>query len=230
MVPVDLAAGKTASASSDEGEQNLPGLAFDGDPDTRWCASGPSVPQLLQVDLGTPEDLTGCQILWERADAAYGYKVEGSVDAKSWKVLSDQSDAPAGPQERRLKFKAGGIRYVRLNITKLPEGGWASVYDVEVFGKQLVAKARLARTAVPGGNVKAPPGFDMTVFAAPPDVSYATCVAAAPTGPVFIGIDEDGSLGKQAGQGVDRPRDRFAKEPAWPTSSTSSRISTIRAD
>ena len=41
----------------------------------------------------------------------------------------------------------------------------------------------------------------MTLFAAPPDVSYPTCVAAAPTGEVFVGIDEDGSLGKAPDKG-----------------------------
>jgi putative heme-binding domain-containing protein len=50
-------------------------------------------------------------------------------------------------------------------------------------------------------NIKPPSGFDLTVFAAPPDVSYVTCVAAAPTGPVFIGIDEDGSLGRKPDKG-----------------------------
>jgi putative heme-binding domain-containing protein len=52
-----------------------------------------------------------------------------------------------------------------------------------------------------GIEVHPPPGFDLTVFAAPPDVSYVTCLAAAPTGPVFIGIDEDGSLGRKPNKG-----------------------------
>ncbi len=139
MVPLDLAAGKSASASSSQGEQLLPGMAFDGDPETRWSASDGSAPQWLQVDLGKPQDLTGCRIVWEGADTAYGYRIEGSTDAANWKVLSDQSDAPAGPQERRLAFDASGIRYVRLNVVKLPTGAWASVFSFEVFGKEMVA-------------------------------------------------------------------------------------------
>ena len=50
-------------------------------------------------------------------------------------------------------------------------------------------------------SVKAPSNFDVTVFAAPPDVSYVTCLTAAPTTDVFIGIDETGSLGHQANAG-----------------------------
>lgn len=50
-------------------------------------------------------------------------------------------------------------------------------------------------------TVQAPPNFDVTVIAAPPDVSYVTCLTAAPTKDVFIGIDETGSLGHQPNAG-----------------------------
>ena len=38
---------------------------------TRWCADDGEAGHWWRVDLGKPEDLTGCRILWE-ADAAYG--------------------------------------------------------------------------------------------------------------------------------------------------------------
>lgn len=50
-------------------------------------------------------------------------------------------------------------------------------------------------------DLKAPAGFKMTLFAAPPEVNYPTCLTATPRGEVFIGIDEQGSLGKQEGRG-----------------------------
>src|SRR5437899_777192 len=50
-------------------------------------------------------------------------------------------------------------------------------------------------------GVKAPAGFKVTLFAAPPEVTYPVCLAAAPGGEVFIGIDENGSLGTKAGRG-----------------------------
>src|SRR5258706_9958411 len=50
-------------------------------------------------------------------------------------------------------------------------------------------------------GVKAPAGFKVTLFAAPPEVSYPVCLAAAASGEVFIGIDENGSLGTKAGRG-----------------------------
>src|SRR5262249_37076737 len=49
--------------------------------------------------------------------------------------------------------------------------------------------------------VSAPDGFDVTLFGAPPDVNYPVTVAAAPTGEVFIAVDEQGSLGRTPGGG-----------------------------
>jgi putative membrane-bound dehydrogenase-like protein len=50
-------------------------------------------------------------------------------------------------------------------------------------------------------GVKAPPGFQVTLFAAPPDVAYPTCLAAAPGGAMFVGIDENASLDRKPGRG-----------------------------
>ena len=41
----------------------------------------------------------------------------------------------------------------------------------------------------------------MTLFAQPPDISYPTCLAAAPTGELFVGVDENGSLDAKPGRG-----------------------------
>jgi putative heme-binding domain-containing protein len=50
-------------------------------------------------------------------------------------------------------------------------------------------------------GIKAPDGWNVTVFAMPPDVMYPTAVAAAPTGELYVAIDEQGSLGKTPGRG-----------------------------
>ncbi len=50
-------------------------------------------------------------------------------------------------------------------------------------------------------QTKAPAGFKVTIFAAPPDVGYPTCVAVAPTGELFVGIDENGSIDAKPGRG-----------------------------
>jgi len=49
--------------------------------------------------------------------------------------------------------------------------------------------------------VKAPEGFDVTLYAAPPKVSYPVALAAAPTGELYVAVDEQGSLGRATGGG-----------------------------
>ena len=69
------------------------------------------------------------------------------------------------------------------------------------WGFCLLALALVTRPTVadeqPLKGVKVPEGFTATLFAGPPNVTYPTCVAAAPTSEVFIGVDENGSLGKE---------------------------------
>src|SRR5262249_20419541 len=49
--------------------------------------------------------------------------------------------------------------------------------------------------------VKAPDGFDVSLFAAPPKVAYPVALAAAPTGELFVAVDEQGSIGRTPGGG-----------------------------
>ena len=215
MTPLDLARGKTATASSSQGESHLPGAALDGDSDTRWCAADGSFPQWWQVDLGASHDLIGCRILWEKENVVYHYKVEGSSDGQAWRMLSDQSETTDKQQAQENPFvaccgkepiDAKQVRFVRITVLGTDSGAWASFFDVAIYGTEKVKASLAAKpvTSTPAGGVsqiKPPPGFDLTVFAAPPDVSYCTAVSAAPSGAVFIGVDEDGSLGKKPDKG-----------------------------
>ena len=202
----NLARDKPASASSTQDDSKWAGAATDGDLDSRWCASDGALPQWLRVDLARPETLTGCRITWERAGIAYQYTVEGSPDTKTWTVLVDASRATAVDQVRTHSLTAQGVRYVRLNIVGTAAGQWASLFEFEVLG----TKAAPAVAANPVRRddpqtilkeVKVPPGFAATVFATPPDIRYPTCLAAAPTGEVFVGVDENGSLDAKANRG-----------------------------
>lgn len=49
--------------------------------------------------------------------------------------------------------------------------------------------------------VKAPPGFRVSLFGAPPRISYPVAISVAPEGPVFVAVDEQGSLGRTPGGG-----------------------------
>ncbi len=51
-------------------------------------------------------------------------------------------------------------------------------------------------------EIKVPAGFEKTIFAGPPNISYPTCIAAEPTGEVFVGVDQNGSLDTQPNRGM----------------------------
>jgi putative membrane-bound dehydrogenase-like protein len=51
------------------------------------------------------------------------------------------------------------------------------------------------------GEVSAPAGFDVTLYAAPPKVNSPVAIAAAPSGEIYVAVDEQGSLGRTPGGG-----------------------------
>jgi beta-galactosidase len=106
----------TLSASSEEIDKgNLASHAMDGDPTTRWCASGGQTPEWLSVDLGGPHSVAKAELAWEYPEMTYEYDVEGSEDGTTW--------AP-------LPCKA---RHVRVRVTRLPDAKWASIAEVRLF-------------------------------------------------------------------------------------------------
>jgi putative membrane-bound dehydrogenase-like protein len=52
-----------------------------------------------------------------------------------------------------------------------------------------------------GEVVKAPSGFNVRLFAAPPQAGYPVTLSVAPDGAVYVAVDEQGSLGRTPGGG-----------------------------
>ena len=209
LVPENLAKGKVATASSSQDEARDASRGNDGNPATRWCADGAGANQWWQVDLGKAEEIAGCRVVWEFDERTYRYKIEGSDDAKKWALLVDQTKGELRNQIQTHQFEAKGFRYVRITITELPNETWASFFEFEVHGKKMVANDPKSNPPVAPRDLKgttlqgvtAPTGFNVTLFAAPPDICYPTCLAAGPDGVLFVGVDLNGSLGAKPGKG-----------------------------
>jgi putative heme-binding domain-containing protein len=199
LAPENLALLKPATASGSQ-DGHDPAQAVDGDAGTRWCAPDGGNGYWWQVDLQKPEEITGCQIVWEKDGGPYQYKIQGSPDGKSWRTLVAENGGQPRPQVDAHKIAVDKIRYVRITVTHAPDGMWASFWEVQVWGKKMVetTERELDPRLV---EVKVPAGFDATYFAGPPDISYPTCLAAAPTGEVFVGVDQNGSIDTQTNRG-----------------------------
>lgn len=144
-----------AKASSQElARSNLAGSADDGQPDTRWCAADGSVPQSWQVDLGLPLDIRTVRVLFERDIASYQYVISGSLDGVTWTPLVTKADfSGVGPEA--VHAISGVMRFLKIDITALQDGAWASiaefaVYDVAVPGPgEVVDRYRIRWPGVP---------------------------------------------------------------------------------
>jgi putative membrane-bound dehydrogenase-like protein len=178
----------------------------DGLLNTRWCASGSQVDEWVTVDLDKPEHVKALRIHWEKGGGiSYRYVVETSADNENWKQIVDQSKNKKSGKIKTHKVDAPDTRYVRITFLGADGGMWGSIWELEVSAGNL---PKLARSVTDSGgaaagvsDVRAPDGFNVALFGTPPDVNYPVCLAAAATGEVFVGVDEQGSLGKEAGRG-----------------------------
>lgn len=137
--PADVAAGRTASASSEETSKgNTAAKAVDGSTATRWCASNGNTGHWLKVDLGTIKSLTGTRIAWELDATNYRYRIEGSTDNSTWTTLADRTATTSTSQVQVSAFRAQA-RYVRVTVTGLPATVWASIRSLEVYDRPFTA-------------------------------------------------------------------------------------------
>ena len=151
------------TASSSE-TRNPAANAFDGDTATRWCASDDTFPQWLGADLGQVQHVTDITLTWENATDQYLFRIEGSLDKKSWTALANKTDAP-GAGDGPVTLTPGDFRYVRVYITGNNSTHWASLRDVQIHyndstGKDVVWSA-------PTGQPTAPPAAIVDAFASP---------------------------------------------------------------
>jgi putative membrane-bound dehydrogenase-like protein len=203
-VPVNMARGAKATASSEESNKNnIAQHAVDGNPSTRWCAANASAPQWLQIDLGKSQKIRGCKLAWESPTTLYRYRVEASKDGEAWETLVDRSEnqQPNGEHE----FPEQSVRYVRVTFLG-SNGGWGSLWEVELFGEKtelIDPQAQLAEEeAKVLADVTIPDGFKATLFAQPPAVIYPVFVAADPSGTLYVSVDKNGSLDRQPRRGA----------------------------
>ncbi|HVT81320.1 MAG TPA: discoidin domain-containing protein [Phycisphaerae bacterium] len=135
----NLALNKPATASASE-DNNTPADAVDGNDGTRWCNADASVDCWWQVDLGAEQKLGGCYLTWEHDGAVYQFIVEGSADGKTWKPLNDQRGSGWNAADQKLLLAGDAARYVRVRVTGLEDGSWASFFECALYSAEEMKK------------------------------------------------------------------------------------------
>ncbi|WP_435738217.1 discoidin domain-containing protein [Cellulosimicrobium sp. PMB13] len=167
--PVDLAAGRPATASSqDAGNGRTASRVTDGNPTTRWAvavAERTRPDSWIQVDLGEQTTVGGVRLAWE-ASAGARYLVQTSTDGVTWTTATAYGKAPADVNVARLDtvdlVPAGATspapvtaRYVRMQgVRGNPEYGY-SLYHLRAFspaGTDLAAGRPASASSADGSN------------------------------------------------------------------------------
>ena len=125
----DLAAGKTATASSMEGENVAPKYAVDGDANTRWSSEFTD-DEWISVDLGKIYSVRKVVLTWE---AAYGkdYDIQVSTDGDNWTTVKEMRNQDGG--EDVIEFEPVNARHVRMKGVARAIGYGYSLWSMEVF-------------------------------------------------------------------------------------------------
>ena len=107
--------------------------AFDGDTDTRWCATSADMPQWLMIDLKDVYDLEAVYIFFEQK-SDWNFKIEVSVDGDVWNVYTDPDAQALVDVTINQQAQA---RYIRVTVESTTGGAWASIWEMEVYGNKL---------------------------------------------------------------------------------------------
>ncbi len=96
----------TATASTEElTKGNVAQNAIDGDPETRWCASGGGLGEWLMLDLGSALPVEAIEVEWEFPELDYAFVVEWSNEGQAWNRLAEgQEPRPGEAHARRGKL------------------------------------------------------------------------------------------------------------------------------
>ncbi len=205
----NLALGGPTEASSEElAKNNFARHAIDGDLGTRWCSANGSPGATWQVDLGKADHIKSLRIHWEKPGTAYQYKVDASADGEEWKTILDESKNKKVARITPHQVDSPDTRFLRVTFLGSSTRMWGSFWEFEAYASEKLPELPKGITASPQqgsaagiADVRAPAGFNVTLFGAPPQVNYPVCLTAAPTGEVFVGVDKTGSLGKEKGMG-----------------------------
>ena len=200
----------TTASSEEKNKNNYAKHAVDGDLTTRWCAAGGGAGQ-WQVKLAETKHVRSMRIHWEKNDAAYRYFIDASEDGETWDTVVDLSKNTKKSKIDAHTVDAPNTNYIRVRFLNSSPSYWASFWEFEAYETkdmpELPKELRQQnRSESPGSttstrDVQAPDGFNVSLFGVPPEVNYPVCIAAAATGEVFVGVDPQGSLGKEPGFG-----------------------------
>ncbi|HEV7655727.1 MAG TPA: discoidin domain-containing protein [Mycobacteriales bacterium] len=134
----NLAAGKTATASSSTAER-VASTVTDSSADTYWESTNGAFPQFVQVDLGSAAGVDQVVLklpsTWEARTETLS--VQGSTTGTTFSTLAASAGVQFGPANGNravINFAAASTRFVRINLTANTTWPAAQIAELEVYG------------------------------------------------------------------------------------------------
>jgi len=132
----NLASAKKATASSFYDADFSADLALDDNNGTLWKAKNNVGPAWIQVDLGNVQNVKSVHTQFEYATWYYQYKIEYSLDGKTWKLYADRNK---NTQHGSPMIDFGNVkaRYLRTTILRTEYPGLnKAIWNIQVFDNQ----------------------------------------------------------------------------------------------
>ncbi|HLP01130.1 MAG TPA: discoidin domain-containing protein [Opitutaceae bacterium] len=134
-----LAEGKPATASTSFkppwGFVPQPLHAFDGDINTRWRPADDDAQPWIAVDLGAPAALASAEFVFGNEAPGYRYRLEGSLDGKTWQPLVEENNTSLAAARRTHTLAGQSVRHVRVVILAKPTNEPFMLRELRVVGK-----------------------------------------------------------------------------------------------
>ncbi len=130
QMPVNLALGRPATASSTIRQGFEASRATDGSLQTRWSSRYEDRASLT-VDLGRPQRVAAVGLEWEYAYAR-AYRIDVSPDGQRWTTVYETSSGNGGRED--VRFAPVTARYVRVVTAQRGTPLGNSLWELEVYG------------------------------------------------------------------------------------------------
>jgi putative heme-binding domain-containing protein len=133
--PKDATMVKVTAKNVQTDAGHFPWKAIDGDFSTRWTGNGPTMPNWLQLEFQKPTTVTSAEIAWEKRKDWYQYKIETSLDGKSWQMAYDGSQNQR-QSDTKDTFEAENIKFLRVTVLKHQHGQWPALWELKLTGEK----------------------------------------------------------------------------------------------
>jgi len=111
-----------SSPSLNRTETFAPDLAIDDSNGSRWMAAVGDTTPWWEIDLGAARDIVGTEAYFVKPAAGHAYKLEASLDGKTWTPYGGHTDVVR--RSPHVDQKPARLRYLRLTILEGEPGLW----------------------------------------------------------------------------------------------------------